>query len=128
VIDFKNARWKPEISHSMLLLTKMLEGFTKNIQLNDPRFLGHHTFYPTLRYGVISAPFIHNPAFILLHIKLATRFKATTFSTVFVIKHAFFHHRNCLIVCSRVKYMIRKKYFENKSFKLLLKILNSYNR
>jgi hypothetical protein len=40
----------------MLLLAKILEGFTNNIQLNNPKLLGHHIFFPTLRYGVILAP------------------------------------------------------------------------
>jgi hypothetical protein len=44
------------ISHTELLLAQILEGFTNNIKLNNPKFLVRHIFSPTLRYGAISAP------------------------------------------------------------------------
>jgi hypothetical protein len=56
------------ISPTMLLLAKILEGFTNNIQFNDPKFLGTSYFFSRSAIGCNFSSIIHSPAFNYLHI------------------------------------------------------------
>jgi hypothetical protein len=56
------------ISHTMLLLVKILEGFINNMQLNNPKFLGHHIFFSHSPLRCSFSSVIHNSAFTHQHI------------------------------------------------------------